>query len=71
MRYLALVLLAGCAWLRTPAAAEPTYTGELLACTAAAKAHHPGDSLSERAAGRTESKACECAVDVKWGVPCG
>ncbi len=55
-------LLPGCKLFQNPAAnAEMTYTGELLACTASAKAAD---------AGLAGSKACECDVKKKWGVPC-
>ncbi len=62
----ALLLVVGCKFFESKGAAEGTYTGELLACTAAAKAHHPDPA--DKAAGLAESKACECSVDKKWGV---
>ncbi len=63
---IAALAMVGCALFQPKAAAEGTYTTELVACTTAAKAHHPTDN----AAGRAESKACECDVDKKWGLPC-
>ncbi len=63
---IAALAVVGCALFQPTAASESTYTGELLACTAAAKAHHPTDNV----AGRAESKACECTVKTKWGIAC-
>ncbi len=57
----ALTALVGCALLEPPKPPEVNYTSELLACTVQAKATD---------AGRAGSKACECEVDKKWGLPC-
>ncbi len=61
------VVFAGLASLKNPpppelfqskaVQAEGSYTGELLACTAASKT-------------LAESKACECQVKTKWGISC-
>ncbi len=50
------IALFGCA---TAKVAELTYTGELLACTAQAKATE---------AGRAGSEACERDVDKRWHI---
>ncbi len=64
----ALVVMS-CAMFQSKGAAEGTYAAELLACTSAAKAHHPLNTPEDKAAGRVESTLCECAVDKKWGLP--
>ncbi len=55
---LLLCLVGGCALFQSKAVqAEGSYSGELLACTAASKT-------------LAESKACECQVKTKWGISC-
>ncbi len=55
-----LIVVSGCKLFQSQAVqAEGSYTAELLACTAEAKATDGG---------RAASEACERAVDLKWGV---